>query len=101
MADGLGRCHQRRPDTASGRGKCIQTGRGDFREIPACAVLGELLPPPRLMLRLEEGCGSSTYHSMRPFMVIFTNRSDEINALALAPSPRGSQVRTRLYAVER
>src|SRR5712671_4065051 len=53
MADGLGRRHQWRPDTASGRGKGIQTGRGDFREIPDCAVLRELLPPPRLMLRRE------------------------------------------------
>src|ERR1700730_17254117 len=53
MADGLGRRHQWRPDTASSRRKGIQTGRGDFREIPDCAVLRELLPPPRLMLRRE------------------------------------------------
>src|SRR5258708_7234543 len=53
MADGLGRRHQWRPDTASSRRKGIQTGRGDFREIPDCAVLRELLPPPRVMLRRE------------------------------------------------
>src|ERR1700726_3578528 len=53
MADGLGRRHQWGPDTASSRRKGIQTGRGDFREIPDCAVLRELLPPPRLMLRRE------------------------------------------------
>src|SRR5258707_7964005 len=53
MADGLGRRHQWRPDTASSRRKGIQTGRGDFCEIPDCAVLRELLPPPRLMLGRE------------------------------------------------
>jgi hypothetical protein len=73
----------------------------DAGEVPALWAAPKSCAQDRVLLCAhgggyvaEEGCGSSTYHSMCPFMVIFKNRSAAINGLTLAPSPRGSQVRT-------